>query len=53
MEDVKKTGNIAIPLLLRNAPTQLMKDVGYGEGYEKYTEQDLLPEALKGKKYLQ
>jgi hypothetical protein len=30
----------------------MMKDMGCGEGYEKYTEEDLLPEALKGKKYL-
>jgi putative ATPase len=36
---------------LRNAPTKLMKEIGYGEGYEKYTKKDLLPEKLKGKKY--
>ena len=29
-----------------------MKNLGYGKGYEKYTEDDLLPEKLKGKKYL-
>jgi hypothetical protein len=29
-----------------------MEEVGYGQGYEKYTTDDLLPEKLKGKKYL-
>jgi putative ATPase len=50
--DVQKLGNLPIPLNLRNAPTQLMKDLGYGKGYEKYTDEDLLPDQLKGKKYL-
>jgi putative ATPase len=52
MEDVKAYGNLPIPLNIRNAPTKLMKDLGYGAGYEKYTQEDLLPEKLKGKKYL-
>ena len=58
-EDVRKLGNISIPLKIRNAPTKLMKDLGYGKGYEKYPEADklgavesYLPEKLKGKKYL-
>jgi putative ATPase len=51
MEDAKKHGNLPIPLNIRNAPTKLMKDLGYGEGYEKYTKDDLLPDKLKGKKY--
>lgn len=51
-EDVKKYGNLPVPLLIRNAPTTLMKDIGYGKGYEKYTTEELLPEKLKGKKYL-
>ena len=52
-EDVRKFGNLPIPLNLRNPVTKLMKDLGYGEGYEKYPEkkQSLLPEKLKGKKY--
>jgi len=52
-EDVKKFGNLPIPLNLRNAPTKLMKDLGYGHDYEKYPDksQNLLPEKLKGKKY--
>lgn len=51
LEDVKKFGNLPIPLNLRNAPTKLMKDLGYGKDYEKYTREDLLPDKLKGKKY--
>jgi replication-associated recombination protein RarA len=38
---------------LRNAPTKLMKGLGYGSGYEMYSKEDLLPEKLKGKKYFQ
>ncbi|HEY1037031.1 MAG TPA: replication-associated recombination protein A [Candidatus Paceibacterota bacterium] len=52
MEDVKIHGNLPIPLKIRNAPTKLMKELDYGKGYEKYTKDDLLPEKLKGKKYL-
>lgn len=50
--DVKKTGNLPIPLNIRNAPTGLMKELGYGKGYQKYTTDDLLPEKLKGTRYL-
>lgn len=49
--DVKQYGNLPIPLKLRNAPTKLMKAIGYGKGYEKYDEGNLLPEELDGKKY--
>ncbi|MDD5152564.1 MAG: replication-associated recombination protein A [Candidatus Pacebacteria bacterium] len=52
MSDAKEHGNLPIPMEILNAPTKLMKDLGYGKGYEKYTEKDLLPEKLKGKKYL-
>jgi len=51
LADVKATGNLPIPKLLRNAPTKLMEELGYGEGYEMYSQQDLLPAQLKGKKY--
>jgi putative ATPase len=51
LSDAKKNGNLPIPMSIRNAPTKLMKDLGYHKGYEKYTEEDLLPEKLKGKKY--
>lgn len=49
--DAKTLGNLSIPLNLRNAATKLMQELGYGEGYEKYSEEDYLPEELKGKKY--
>lgn len=51
LDDAKKNGNLPIPMKIRNAPTKLMKDLGYGAGYEKYTTDDLLPEKLKGKRY--
>ena len=52
LEDARKYGNLPVPMNLRNAPTKLMKKIGYGEGYEKYTKEDYLPKKLKGKKYL-
>ncbi len=51
LADARKHGNLPIPMNLRNASTKLMKEVGYGKGYEKYTDKDLLPEKLKGTKY--
>lgn len=52
LEDARKFGNSPIPLKIRNAPTGLMKDLGYGKDYEKYTKEDLLPDKIKKKKYL-
>lgn len=54
LRDVERHGNIPIPLKLRNAPTKLMKDEGYGKDYEMHPEDtsDFLPEKLKNKKYL-
>jgi putative ATPase len=52
MVDARKYGNLPVPLQIRNAPTKLMKDMGYGKGYERYPKNDLLPEKLKGRKYL-
>ena len=52
MTDVKNLGNLPIPLEIRNAPTTLMKELHYGEGYEMYTKEGLLPKELKGRKYL-
>jgi putative ATPase len=52
MQDVEKFGNLPIPMNIRNAQTKLMKDLGYGKGYEKYTKESLLPEKIKNKKYL-
>ncbi|MEP7166539.1 MAG: replication-associated recombination protein A [Candidatus Woesebacteria bacterium] len=53
LEDVKQHGNLPIPMSLRNAPTKLMKEFGYGKGYERYLDTSLLPEELKNKKYIQ
>lgn len=57
-KDVREYGNLAVPLHIRNAPTELMKNLGYGKGY-KYSpdhdyqeEQEYLPKELKDKKYL-
>ncbi len=52
LKDAKLHGNLPVPMSLRNAPTKLMKEIGYGAGYEKYSDEDLLPKKLKGKKYL-
>jgi putative ATPase len=51
LKDAKEYGNLPIPMNIRNAPTKLMKDLGYGKGYDKYTKESLLPDKLKGKKY--
>jgi putative ATPase len=52
MKDVDAYGNLPIPLKIRNAPTQLMKDLGYHKVYERYTHENLLPDKLRHKKYL-
>lgn len=52
LEDVKKFGNLPIPLKVRNASTKLMKNLKYGKGYEMYDKESYLPEKLKNKKYL-
>ena len=52
LADAKRYGNLPIPLCIRNASTTLMKELGYGKGYEKYAKEELLPEKLKGKRYL-
>lgn len=51
LHDVETLGNLPVPLHLRNAPTKLMKDIGYGEGYEMYSKESYLPEKIQGKKY--
>jgi putative ATPase len=50
--DVKEKGNLAVPMKIRNAPTKLMKEIGYHKGYKLYDEESYLPEKLKNKKYL-
>ena len=52
MTDVKQHGNLPIPMHLRNAPTKLMKELDYGKGYEKYSQESYLPDRIKNKKYL-
>jgi putative ATPase len=54
---VKKTGDLSVPLYLRNAPTTLMKEQGYGKGYQyaheyeqNFSGQEYLPEELSGTK---
>ncbi len=56
--DVESKGALPVPLHLRNAPTTLMKDLGYGQGYkyahdfpEHVVDQDHLPKDLEGSKY--
>ena len=57
-EIVRETGNLGVPLPLRNAPTALMKELGYGEGYfyshdypNNFKEQEFLPDELIGKNF--
>lgn len=57
-KDVKEYGNLGVPLHLRNAPTDLMREAGYGKGYEyahnldtKKSTQEHFPEELRGRKY--
>lgn len=52
---VKQTGDLSVPIHLRNAPTPLMKELGYGEEYKyshdyanNFAEQEFLPEAIAG-----
>src|SRR3989338_400223 len=52
LDDVRKTGNLPIPFKIRNAPTKLMKELGYGKNYKKYDTESYLPDKLKGKIYL-
>ncbi|MDO5561893.1 MAG: replication-associated recombination protein A, partial [bacterium] len=54
LRDVEQYGNLEVPLYLRNPETKLMKELGYGVGYQKYNEtgKSYLPEKLKNKKYL-
>jgi putative ATPase len=56
--DVKEYGALPVPLHLRNAPTDLMKELGYGQDYKyahdyegNWVEQTYLPDALKGRHY--
>lgn len=56
--DIEKYGNLPVPLHIRNAPTKLMKDLGYGKDYKYSPEhgyrekQEYLPEKLRKKRYI-
>jgi putative ATPase len=58
LEEVRRTGDLAVPLHIRNAPTRLMKEIGYGKDYKyahsyegNFIEMEFLPEKIKGKKF--
>lgn len=58
LSEVQKSGELPVPLHLRNAPTQLMKDLSYGQDYKyphdfplNFIEQDYLPEQIQGAEY--
>ena len=57
---VRKTGDLPVPLHIRNAPTKLMKEIGYGKDYKyahaydgNFVEQDFLPEQIKKERFYQ
>ncbi len=57
-QEVRKSGNLPVPLHLRNAPTKLMQDLGYAGGYKyphdypnNFAEQDYLPAGIQGRKF--
>ncbi|MEA2065467.1 MAG: replication-associated recombination protein A, partial [Patescibacteria group bacterium] len=59
VDDVKKYGGLPVPIHIRNAPTKLMKNLGYGKDY-KYSpnfdykeKQEYFPDELKNRKYLE
>jgi putative ATPase len=53
LSDVRNLGNLAIPLHVRNAPTSLMKNLGYGNGYKMYDDISYLPEQIANKDYFE
>lgn len=60
LAEVEQSGNLPVPLHLRNAPTKLMKDLGYHKGYKyahdydnNFVEQQYLPDKLEGKRFWQ
>ncbi|MCL1943144.1 MAG: replication-associated recombination protein A [Candidatus Azobacteroides sp.] len=58
LQEVNETGNIPVPLHLRNAPTKLMKELNYGKNYQyahdfenNFVQQDYLPEEIKNSRF--
>ena len=57
-EAVRKAGDLPVPLALRNTPTRLMKEIGYGQGYQyahdydqNFADMEFLPERIKGTRF--
>lgn len=57
-QTVRQTGNLSVPMHIRNAPTELMKDLGYGKDYNyshenpgNFAAQEYLPDAISGTKF--
>ena len=55
---IRRTGDLPVPLHIRNAPTKLMKQMGYSDGYKyahdypgNFVDQEFLPDALRGTKF--
>jgi putative ATPase len=60
LRTIQQTGDLPVPLSIRNAPTKLMKDMNYGKGYEyahdyegAFSAMEFLPDALKGTKFFE
>lgn len=58
LQTVRETGDLPVPFSIRNAPTRLMKDMGYGKGYQyahdyaqNFVAMEFLPDAISGKKF--
>jgi putative ATPase len=58
LAEVRQSGHLPVPLHLRNSPTKLMKEIGYGESYKyahaydgNFIEQDFLPKKIKNKRF--
>ena len=58
LDMVRRTGDLSVPLHIRNAPTKLMKDIGYGADYKyahdyqgNFVDQEFLPNEIKGTKF--
>jgi putative ATPase len=60
LENVRVKGDLSVPLHIRNAPTKLMKDIGYGKGYKyahsfeaNFVADNFLPEEIKGTRFFE
>ena len=58
MSEVRQSGDLSVPLHIRNAPTRLMKNMGYNKGYKyahdyehNFAAQEFLPDILSGRKF--